>query len=373
MDIPSAVTCRQIGPDSLKDPNLFFQRARTELLAAVEKSQQWRDECSVTVARIWESVQDLNYQDASLSARVQEWQQSIRSALPKGEINNQLRLAKEYLKRLDNAQKRILNAWGLTPNELLKVGSFFPSNLSQTMWRGLAEISEIVTLEEAKTLLVQKMHDRLNAEDHGHGWREDRWLLPQDLKATKKDLEKKKVSRAAIKTSTPQDFDIPSITDSITENLEEQDHNAGDSLNFKHVTTRAKRRKRNHDPDRAFDGRLVASRSTTKTGLDANGHPDTRNQHAQRSPMKNAQGPLEAVRYSPSSANLAGMEPVPHSNSVQGPGAGDYMNAVRHHEREGMQYTDRVYIDVVSVDKAVENSTSSSEVRYTLRAQLVLC
>ncbi len=359
MDIPNAVTCRQIALDSTEDPTLIFQRAQTELLAAVEKSQQWRDECAVTVARIWESVQNLSSRDASLSARVQEWQQSIRSALPKGEIDNQLRLAQQYLKRLDNAQKRILDAWGLTPNELLKVGSFFPLNLSQTMWRGLAEISETVTLEEAKTLLVQKMHDRLNAEDHGHGWRADRWLLPQDLKATKKDIEKKKVSRAAIQTETPQDFDIPLIT----ENLEEQNRNAGDGLDFGHVTTRAKRRKRNHNPDRAFDGRHVASRSTTKSNLDATGHPDTSNQYAQQFPIKNAQGPLEAVRYSPSLVNLAGMELVRHSDSVQGPGTGDYMNAVRHHEREGMQYTERDYINVVSFNKTVENSASLNEVR----------
>ena len=52
----------------------------------------------------------MSSQDASLSAIVQEWQQSIRSALPKGEIDNQMRLAKQYLKRLDNAQKRILDA-----------------------------------------------------------------------------------------------------------------------------------------------------------------------------------------------------------------------------------------------------------------------
>ena len=150
------------------------------------------------------------------------------------------------------------------------------------MWLGLAKISETATLEEAKTLLVQKMHDRLNAEDHGHGWRADRWLLPQDLKATKKDLEKK-ASPAAIKTETPQDFDIPSIT----ENFEEENRNAGDNVDFGHVTTRTQRRKRNHDPGRAFDGRLAASRSTTRCSLDAKGRPDTRNQYAQKSPTKN--------------------------------------------------------------------------------------
>lgn len=335
MDIPSAVTCCQIGLDSTQDPILFFQRARTELLAAVEKSQQWRDECSITVKRIWESVQNLSYQDASLSARVQEWQQSIRSALPKGEINNQLRLAQQYLKRLDNAQKRILDAWGLTPNELLKVGSFFPPNLSQTMWRGLAEISETVTLEEAKTLLVQKMHERLNAEDHGHGWRADRWLLPQDLKATKKELDQKKVSRAAMKRGTPQDLDIPSNT----ANLEEHNCNAGNDIDFRHVTTRAKRRKRNYEPDQAFDGRFLASRPTTRSGFDAKGRPNTRNQNTQKSPMKKASGPLEAGRE-------------------QGFGAGEYMNAA--HDREDMHRTER---DYSSVDEAVENSASSSEVR----------
>ena len=105
------------------------------------------------------------------------------------------------------------------------------------MWLGLAKISETATLEEAKTLLVQKMHDRLNAEDHGHGWRADRWLLPQDPKATKKDLEKK-ASHAAIKTEAPQDFDMSSIT----ENFEEQNRNAGDIVDFGHVTMRTKRR-----------------------------------------------------------------------------------------------------------------------------------
>ena len=50
--------------------------------------------------------------------------------------------------------------------------------VSQGMWRGLAEISETVTLEEAKTLLVNKMNDRLTAKDHGRGWRADGWLLP---------------------------------------------------------------------------------------------------------------------------------------------------------------------------------------------------
>ena len=72
MDIPSAMTCRQVTLDNTQDPMRFFQRARTELLAAVEKSQQWRDECAVTVKRIWESVQNLSTQDASLSARAQE-------------------------------------------------------------------------------------------------------------------------------------------------------------------------------------------------------------------------------------------------------------------------------------------------------------
>lgn len=345
MDIPSAVTTGRIALDNAQDLTLFFQRARTELLAAIEKGQQRRDDCVVTVKRIWESVQNLSSQDASLSARVQEWQQDIKSALPKGEINNQLRLAKQYLRRLDNAQKRILDAWGLAPNELLQVMSFFPSKLSQTMWRALAEISEIVTFEEAKILLIQKMHQRLNAEGHGHGWRADRWLLPQDLKATKKDLEEKKVPGGAIKTETPQHFDMPSIT----ANLEEQKRNARDSVDSRHITTRTKRRKRNHDPGRAFDGKVVVSRPTTRSGLDAKGRRNTRNQHAHKSPMKNAQGPLEAVGYSPSSANLAGRE--------QGSGVGDYMNVA--HERECMHHTER---DYSLVDEAGENSSSSNEV-----------
>ena len=346
MDIPSAVTGRQVALDNTQDPLLFFQRARTELLAAVEKGRQRRDECAVTVKRIWESVQNMSSEDASLSATVQEWQQSIKSALPKGEIDNQMRLAKQYLRRLDNAQKRILDAWGLTPNELHRVGSFFPSNLSQTMWRGLAEISGIATLEEAKPLLVQSMHDRLNAGDHGHGWRGERWLLPQDLKATKKDLEKKKVSQAAIKTGTLQDFDTPSIT----ETLEEQNCNAGDSVEIGHATTRAKRRKRNHASDRAFDGRSVASRPTTRSSTNAKGRPDTHNQYTQKCPMKNAQVPLKAVRCSPSSTNLAGIE--------QGPRAGVFMNAARH-KRKGIQHTER---DYKSVNEAAEDSTSLNEV-----------
>ena len=214
------------------------------------------------------------------------------------------------------------------------------------MWRRLAEISGIATLEEAKPLLVQNMHDRLNAEDHGHGWRGERWLLPQDLKATKKDLEKKKVSQAAIKTVTPQDFDMPSIT----ETLEEQNRNAGDSVDIGHATTRAKRRKRNHDPDRAFGGRSVASRPTTRSSMNAKGRPDTCNQYTQKSPMKNVQVPLKAVRISPSSTNLAGME--------QRPRAGDYMNAARH--RRGVQHTER---DYKSVNEAVEDPTSLNEVR----------
>ncbi len=97
------MTCSQIALNSTEEPTLLFQRARTELLAAVKKNQQWRDECAVMVSRIWESVQNMSYQDASLSPRVQEWQQNIRNALPKGEIENQLRLADQYLKRLDSA------------------------------------------------------------------------------------------------------------------------------------------------------------------------------------------------------------------------------------------------------------------------------
>ena len=137
---------------------------------------------------------------------------------------------------------------------------------------------------------------------------------------------------------------------SITENFEEEDRNAGDSVDFGHVTTRTKRRKRSHDPDRAFDGRLAASRSTTRCSLDAKGRHDTRNQYAQKSHMKNSQGPQEAIRYSSSSANLPGME--------QGSGAGDYMNAV--HEREDVHCTER---DYVSIDEPAESSTSSNKVR----------
>ena len=169
MNLPSAMTCRQVALNNTQDPILFFQRARTELLTAVEKSRQWRDDCAVSVKRIWESGQDPSSQVTSLPARVQEWQQSVRSALPKGEIDNQLRLAQQYLRRLNNAQKRILDSWGLTPDEFLKVGNFFPSTLSHTMSRALAEISGMARLEDAKKLFVQKMHDRLNAEDHGHG------------------------------------------------------------------------------------------------------------------------------------------------------------------------------------------------------------
>ena len=345
MDIPSAVTSGQLAYDNTQDPSLFFHRARTELLTAVEKSQRRHDEYAVTVRRIWESVRNLSSQDASLSARVQEWQQSIRSALPKGEIENQLRLAKQYFRRLNNAQKRIFAAWGLTPNELLEVGSFLPSNPSQTMWRALAEISEIVTFEEADTLLVQKMHERLNAGGHGHGWRADRRLLPQDLKAAKKDLEEKIVSEDAIKTEMPQHLDMPSIT----ENPEEQEYNAGDSIDSRHIAMRTKRRKRNHDPNRAFDGKVVVSGPTLRSGLGAKGRRNTRNQHAHKSPVKNAQRPLEAVRYSASSATLVGRE--------QGSGAGDYMNA--EHEREEMHHTEQ---DYSLVDEAGENTTSSIEV-----------
>ena len=346
MDIPSAMTCRQVALDSTIDPILFFQRARTELLTAVEKGQQWRDECAVTVKRIWESVQDLSSQDASLSARVQEWQQSVRSALPKGEIDNQLRLAQQYLRRLGNFQKRILDAWGLTPYELLQVGTFPPSTLSQTMWRGLAELSGIATLEEARTLLAQKLHERLTAEDHGHGWRGEKWLLPQDIKATKKDIEKKKASHATVKTETPQDFDMPSIT----ENFENENCNAGDSVHIGHVTTRTKRRKRNHGSDRAFDGRSVASRPATRNILDAKGRPNTRNQNTHKHSVNKAQGTLKAVGYPSLSTNLARMK--------QGPGAGDCLNVVRHHERKHMQSAERD-----TDNEVVEDSTSSDKVR----------
>ena len=44
----------------------------------------------------------------------------------------------------------------------------------------------------------------------------------------------------------------------------------------------------------------------------------------------------------------------------QGSGAGDYINAARHHEIEDMQSVER---DYPSVDEAVENTASSNEVR----------
>ena len=351
MDIPSAVTSGQLAYDNIQDPSLFFHRARTELLTAVEKSQRRHEEHAVTVRRIWESVRNLSSQDASLSARVQEWQQSIRSALPKGEIENQLRLARQYFRRLNNAQKRILAAWGLTPSELLEVGSFLPSNPSQTMWRALAEISEIVTFDEADTLLVKKMHERLNAGAHGHGWRADKRLLPQDVKAAKKDLEEKIVSEDAIKTETPQHIDIPSIT----ENLEEYECNAGDSVDSRHIATRTKRRKRNHDPNRTSDDKVVVSGPTTRSALAAKGRRSARNQHAHISPVKNAQRRLEAVRYSASSTTLVGRE--------QGSGTGDYMKAA--HEGEEMHHTEQ---DYSLVNEVGENTTSSVEVSWKLRA-----
>ena len=138
----------------------------------------------------------------------------------------------------------------------------------------------------------------------------------------------------------PQHFGIPSIK----ENLEKQKRNAGDNVDFEHVTTRAKQRKRNHNPDRAFDGQCVASRPSIRSGLDAKAHPNTRNQYAQ------------------TSANLAEIK--------QGPAAGDQMNAARHHEREGIQHPERDYI---SIDDLVENSASSNDVGLTLRAQLAHC
>ena len=67
---------------------------------------------------------------------------------------------------------------------------------------------------------------------HKTGWRANRWLLPQDLKASKKDIEKKRVSWFANKTEMRQGFDIPMIK----ENLEGQSRNTGDSLNFAHRT-----------------------------------------------------------------------------------------------------------------------------------------
>ena len=350
MDIPSAVTSGQLAYDNTQDPSLFFHRARTELLTAVEKSQRRQDEYSVTVRRIWESVRNLSSQDASLSARVQEWQQSIRSALPKGEIENQLRLAKQYFRRLNNFQKRIFAAWGLTPSELLEVESFLPSNPSQPMWRALAEISEIVTFEEADTLLVKKMHERLSAGGHGHGWRADKRLLPQDVKAAKKDLEEKIVSEDAIKTETPQHIDTPSIT----ENLEEYECNAGDSVDLRHVATRTKRRKRNHDPNRISDDKVVVSGPTTRSALAAKGRHNTRNQYAYI-PMKNAQRRLQAVRYSASSTTLVRRE--------QGSGTGDYMKAG--HEGEEMYHTEQAYS---LVNEVGENTTSSVEVSWKLRA-----
>ena len=72
------------------------------------------------------------------------------------------------------------------------------------------EIKEIVQLQKASGRPDPKSLHRI-------GWRADEWLLPQLLKATKKDIEKKRVSRAANKTETRQDFDKALIT----ENLEE--------------------------------------------------------------------------------------------------------------------------------------------------------
>ena len=87
------------------------------------------------------------------------------------------------------------------------------------------EIKEIVQVQEASGRPYPKSL-------HKTGWRANRWLLPRDLKASRKYTEKKRVSRAANKTETRQGFDIPLIA----ENLEEQNHNAGDSLNFAHRT-----------------------------------------------------------------------------------------------------------------------------------------
>lgn len=55
---------------------------------------------------------------------------------------------------------------------------------------------------EAATLLVQKLHDYLNA---------------QDLKVIKKNPEKDKASQATIKTETLQDFNIHTITENLAE------------------------------------------------------------------------------------------------------------------------------------------------------------
>ena len=87
--------------------------------------------------------------------------------------------------------------------------------------------------EDKEVVQVNKASGRTDPRIfHKTGWRANRWLLPQDLKATKRHIEKKRKPRAANKTATRQDFDIPLIT----ENHEEQNHNVGDSLNFAHRT-----------------------------------------------------------------------------------------------------------------------------------------
>jgi hypothetical protein len=178
---------------AITDHQTLLKQGRETILGAIDAKDEALDQCSEKVAFVWEYILNLQRTKIEFKQSIEDWQQKLSTELLSGEIERQISHSQDLTRRKSQYERRIHNAWKVSSSEVLDQTYISANGLATKNLRYLAELSELTSLDEARSRLSAKIEERIDSKHRTRGWRRDRKIMLSDTMSVVDDVKFKEV------------------------------------------------------------------------------------------------------------------------------------------------------------------------------------
>ncbi|KAL8993945.1 MAG: hypothetical protein Q9169_005967 [Polycauliona sp. 2 TL-2023] len=144
--------------DETQDITTALYLGRNLILSNIRTDEHVQSNCGRNIFAIWTHFNQLKESQPQYTSQIEHWCKQVRQEAP---VKRYLLVGEKTQRRIDICTERILDNWEVTPTDLLPEGY---RDLQQRPSRDALELissmSQLVTLEEGRQLLIEAMEER---------------------------------------------------------------------------------------------------------------------------------------------------------------------------------------------------------------------
>ncbi|KAI4179031.1 MAG: hypothetical protein L6R41_008073, partial [Letrouitia leprolyta] len=158
--------------------------AREAILDNHRINMEVTDQCALNITIIWEYIQARKTSEPQNSKLIEQWTHNMTQEISETAIVEYQSLAASSRRRIARHESRIRTNWGIVPTQILPAHHFNArKSLSKECLGNLAQLSEHVSLQAGRELLLEQIRTRTISKSQGLKVT-DSHLKPRDVVIT---------------------------------------------------------------------------------------------------------------------------------------------------------------------------------------------